>query len=184
MSTSETITSNIALCPCGKGHICRSVTTQDNPWSGIDISYGIDCGHCSKTWKASDGYLIHLEEERARSVAFDNVLRAQDAVIELMRPEIEDYFGNAKFRTMSSEHREMNRLSLSPRDIRLYRLGRNEGKDFTDLCYPHRNAIWLMRLAVASGKQEILSRLFENLEDCERIYSEKKVQLFPFDRSR
>jgi hypothetical protein len=46
MSTSETDEYKIGKCPCGNGDIIKSVTTQDNPWSGADIYYRVDCDKC------------------------------------------------------------------------------------------------------------------------------------------
>lgn len=57
MSTSETVESDVSNCPCGNGKVVRSVTTQDNPWSGADVALFIRCAKCSSEWGLSHNTL-------------------------------------------------------------------------------------------------------------------------------
>jgi hypothetical protein len=55
MSTTDIGIVEEGPCPCGKGHIAKQVTTQDNPWSTADVCYSIECADCSGAWRLEHG---------------------------------------------------------------------------------------------------------------------------------
>ncbi len=184
MSTSETDEFEVMACPCGAGLVMKYVTTYENAWSGADTTYGISCHKCSKEWSAGRGHLTHLEDDRANTSLFRTLMDAEDAITKFMEPEIDAYFANPKFRDMAKVQREMMRLSLSPRDIRNFRIGRAQGKRYSELCRPFKNRSWLTSLASGVGKAEELSALCDAREAAIAAYETHNVRKihFPADR--
>lgn len=182
MSTSETIEFNIAKCPCGKGHIVKEVTSQDNPWSGVDISHYVGCQECRTVWSVRGEHLQNIDDDRQRTEAMRAWIYADEAVLTFMKDEVEDYFGNPKFKNMAQEHREMQQLSLAPRDLRLYRQGRNSGKKYSELCRPAENPAWLLSLAQPVGKADELRKLLAANADAKATWHSKQVLTINFSQ--
>ncbi len=176
MSTSETVEMSVAVCPCGKGHIVQSITTQDNPWSTPDIGYFVRCSECSTLWSADRAQLTSIPDKTEKDRAFQIVMDLSRQIDSLVADEVNRYFDNPKFKNMAQEQREMSRLGLVPRDIRNYRNGRNAGKAYADLCRPTSNPQWLCELVKPSGKLAELDRLMKEREAADEAWRSKPVR--------
>lgn len=183
MSTSETDEFEIGTCPCGKGHIIKEVTTQDNPWSGADISYKVSCTTCRKLWRASRTVLTSIPDQAERDRAYELVAQLSDEIDALVADDVNAYFDDPKFKNMAQEQREMIRLGLSPSDIRNYRNGRNAGKQYAELCQPEKNPKWLIEVVSPSGKAEALQRLLKAYASADKAWRSKKVRQISFEEA-
>ncbi|MBY5610902.1 hypothetical protein [Rhizobium leguminosarum] len=180
MSTWETTEYKIAECPCGTGHVVRQTSTPDNPWSRSHASYRVQCERCSKEWAPSRGLLTHIGDQREYDDFWRATLNAADAIDTLMEPEVEAYFSDPRLKSMSQERREMEKLHLGPRDIRLYRQGRNANMKYSKLCHPYRNPAWLMALAGKAGKVAELTELIVEYDEAQRAHGAKQVRRITF----
>ncbi|RWI57170.1 MAG: hypothetical protein EOR16_16510 [Mesorhizobium sp.] len=118
MSTSETTEFPVANCPCGKGRILKYVTTQDNPWSSADVSYGVDCSQCAREWEiTSHGTLTNRESERPYNEAYRAGREIATELHSLVDGLVDQYFEDFGAKTMTAELREMQRLGISKMNI-------------------------------------------------------------------
>ncbi|OWV68077.1 hypothetical protein ATY76_14315 [Rhizobium sp. R339] len=78
MGTWETDTYNLAICPCGKGHVQQVVETPDNPWSRMSETYELDCADCAKAWEISS-YDGTLTDRRSKKEAAQASVASQAA---------------------------------------------------------------------------------------------------------
>lgn len=185
MSTSETVDFEVGKCPCGKGSIVKSVTTQDNPWSGADISYSISCAKCSSEWIMGYGSLSSKAESTALRSAENEQRKVEDQIRALVGPLVDEYFDELALSTMAAEHRELLRLDIATGDIRQYRKSRKSGKTkISGICAPMRNQSWVEGLISSAGKttqyQEAATRL--NLAKKKSRDAASKVKHFPFPK--
>lgn len=152
MSTSETITFNRGACPCGAGHIAQHVTTQDNPWSGADVSYSIKCVRCCREWRLDDSTLILLSSE----VPYLAASKAQEAAAaplrDLVTTLMTQHFTAFAGRTKKAEHAVLTELRVCKMSYKQYLEHRKRGGTMATAADPRRNAIWLERVAAAQGK--------------------------------
>jgi hypothetical protein len=178
MSTSETVDLEIAACPCGAGKIIKYITTQDNPWSSADISYGIGCRKCAGEWRiATYGGMINIESERPYREAYatENALSAQ--IHEIVDPLVNAHFTRLALRAMTAELREMHRLGIARINIDQYRKERRRGRSYADLTHALNNLEWLSRLVSEAGKGEGFAELRSAYEDAKRRSTATQSQI-------
>ncbi|WP_143089812.1 hypothetical protein [Tropicimonas isoalkanivorans] len=185
MSTSETVDFEVGKCPCGNGAIVKSITTQDNPWSGADISYFISCAKCSSEWIMGHCSLSSKAESNALRSAENEQRKVEEQIRAMVRPLVDEYFDELALATMAAEHRELLRLNITTGDIRQYRKSRNSGKTkISGICAPMRNQVWVDELISSAGKssqyQEAVTRL--NLAKTKCRDAASKVKHFPFPK--
>jgi len=160
VSTSETTEFPVGECPCGNGRILKYVTTQDNPWSSADISYGIDCARCAGEWEiTSYGALTNNESERPYKDAY----RAERAIAgkfhSLVDGLVDEYFRKFNAKTMTAELREMQRLGISTMNIAQFRKAVRDGRRPSERAYALKNLEWLSGLATAAGQELAFQQL-------------------------
>lgn len=160
MSTSETTDFPIGECPCGNGKILKYVTTQDNPWSSADISYGIDCPRCAGEWAiTSYGTLTNRESERPYNEAYRAEREIAAELHSLVDGLVDQYFQNFGAKTMAAELREMQRLGISTMNIDQFRKATRAGRRPSERAYALKNLDWLSGLAKAAGKESVFRQL-------------------------
>lgn len=160
MSTSETSEFPVDSCPCGRGKIIKYITTQDNPWSSADISYGIDCTRCAQEWGITTyGTLTNLESERPYQEACRLEREVATQLHSLVDGLVDEYFKNFNAKTMTAELREMQRLGISTMGIVQFRKAVREGRKPSERAYSLRNLDWLSDLAGAVGQDVAFHRL-------------------------
>lgn len=160
MSTSETTEFPAADCPCGKGKILKYVTTQDNPWSSADVSYGIDCSRCAGEWEiTSYGTLTNRESERPHKEAYRAEREIATERHSLVDGLVDQYFQNFGAKTMIAELREMQRLGISKMNIVQFRKAVRDGRKPSERAHALKNLDWLSDLASAAGKASTFRQL-------------------------
>ena len=94
MSTSELDTFEAGPCPCGKGHIAKHVRSYDNPYSGADVSYSIECQKCRSDWRFDNysTWLVLRSSEAAYLAAYPLQLTAIRDLDSAAGQVIADYF--------------------------------------------------------------------------------------------
>ena len=185
MSTSETADFEMGKCPCGNGSIIKSVTTQDNPWSGADISYSVACKKCAAEWNMGHGSLSSRAETSILRQRESDQLKVEDEIRSIVAPLVDRYFDQLSMPTMAAEHRELQRLDITSGDIRQYRKSRNGGRNrISGICFPMRNKAWVEGLIAAAGKSDDYARAVERLDRARRACRDaaSKVKHFPFSR--
>jgi hypothetical protein len=166
MSTSETTDFPVGECPCGNGKILNYVTTQDNPWSSADISYGIDCSRCAREWEiTSYGTLTNRESERPYNEAYRVEREIATELHSLVDCLVDQYFQNLGAKTMIAELREMQRLGISSMNIAQFRKAVRAGRKPSERAYALRNLEWLSGLARAAGKEPAFQHLRARYDD-------------------
>lgn len=180
MSTEETFETNAAPCPCGKGQITRVVISPDNPWSRVDISFRVDCVECSGVWIANPGYLEHASDKKIREQYFEDLIRLDDKLQELLRDGVNAYFAN--FKDMAKQHREMIKLKLSPPNLVDYRKSIKRGNSPADCCRLTGNSDWVFEIADEMGVISEATNLIVAYRKAERGYTSVDVRTYHFDR--
>ena len=141
-----------------------SITTQDNPWSGVDIYHYIDCETCKGTWRVDGRRLVSRAEDNEFNAARSNhyaVIKKMDA---LTGPLVDAYFDQFAAPSMAAEHREMQRLGITSSDVRSFRKGRNAGKRPSELGDARRNMPWIRQLLKEAGLEGDFDSLQEELD--------------------
>ena len=168
MSTSETVDFEIGACPCGKGQIIRSVTTQDNPWSSADIGYSIGCEACRREWHIEHGSLVKAASEAPYKVARAAESARHQELDATINPLVDSYFLSFAAKTKKAEHAEMVRLGISCGDYRDYLKRRREGKTYSLCCYGLRNLMWLQSIADRAGVRGKFDACIQRLDEAKQ----------------
>jgi hypothetical protein len=168
MSTSETFDSEIGACPCGKGQVIRSVTTQDNSWSGTDISYSIGCEACRSEWNIQHGSLVNSASEAPYKAAYTAQNARHQELEAMINPLVESYFENFAARTQKAEHAEMVRLGISNGGYRDYLKRRREGRAYYLCCFGFRNPTWLQSIADLAGVRSRLDACIQRFDEAKQ----------------
>jgi hypothetical protein len=159
MSASETIVVDNGPCPCGKGHISKTIVSHDNPWSSADIHHAIECADCNQAW-GLDGSVSTL---RSSEVQYLEAKTAEDAVVRPLRDLTDQlvtgYFVRFAAPTMMAEHSEMSRLGITSRSYDQYLKHRRTGGTPAGACYGLRNEAWLRSLATAKSRDAEFDQL-------------------------
>lgn len=159
MSTSETDIFTIGPCPCGAGTIAKHVTTQDNPWSGADIHFSIECKSCAAQWRLEHGHLVLRSSDAEYLAARKNEENAYKPLRILVDSLVEEYLSKFAAKSKKAELAEMTRLGITSLSYAQYRKHRSEGKTPAQACYGLRNPTWLTALAAEQSLDEKLSKL-------------------------
>jgi hypothetical protein len=181
MSTSETVHFDVCPCPCGIGHVVKSVTTQDNPWSGADISYSLNCADCRSKWIIEHRRLVSSAEWQAERSTWNEEYKIGNEIDQFLAPLIDNHFASLKLVAKTHELRELQRIGIGNHDIRNYRAGRNSGKPISAMCYPRRNLESLRRLVSSAGLLNQFRELeakFENAKIAHQL-AQKQVRYIP-----
>lgn len=173
MSTSETVYFKHSDCPCGEGEIVKSVTSQDNPWSGVDVSLSLSCPKCAKTWTLQGERLVDIETQNAHHKAYRDLEDARKDLSKLIAPPVNNYFAALKLGAMTKELKALTGLGLTGIDYNTYRKGRNAGRSIAELCTPWKNETWLLPLLDAAGIKASYLTKSASIEVQIRLLSEK-----------
>ncbi|WP_146022455.1 hypothetical protein [Pseudomonas sp. FW305-70] len=161
MSTSETVTFNLGPCPCGDGQIAKRVTSQDNPWSGVDTSYSIDCPTCSREWRIVHQSLVLRSSEALFNSASAAESAARNALHNFLQFIVKNHFSDFSAPTKKAEHAELERLGLTYMSYRQYLEHRRKGGSICTASAPLRNLAW----ARAAARKLNVERQFEALTE-------------------
>lgn len=114
MSSAERDDYVIAACPCGKGNIIKHVVSWDNPWSGADTSYHIDCQRCDSEWTidSSGATLTQRSSEQAARRALDDFISAREKLNEYLRPFVTRYLVGRSPTSKKAEHALLRELNI------------------------------------------------------------------------
>lgn len=106
MSTSETDEFVVAACPCARGQIIKTVVSYDNPWSGADVSYRIECGKCRSEWDLSpSGNTLTLRSSLSPWLSAGNLqTQAQQKTAAYLRMLASHFFSKQTFPSKKAEH--------------------------------------------------------------------------------
>lgn len=159
MSTSETDTFAIGPCPCDAGAIVKHVTTQDNPWSSVDIDFTIECKVCASKWRLEHGHMVLRSSETEYLAARKNEENTYKALRRLVDSLIDYYLVSFAARSKKAEWAEMTRLRITSLSYAQYLKHRSEGKTPTQACYGLQNRAWLAELAAAQSLDNRLEEL-------------------------
>lgn len=159
MSTSETVTFTVEPCPCGAGTIAKHITTQDNPWSGADICFTIECKVCASEWRLEHGHIVLRNSETEYLVARKNEESAYKPLRSLVDSLVEGYLSKFVAKSIKAESTEMTRLGITSLSYAQYLKHRSEGKTPTQACYGLRNRSWLIELATVKSLDNKLEKL-------------------------
>ncbi|SNC59467.1 hypothetical protein SAMN04487881_0062 [Marinobacter sp. es.048] len=168
MSTSETTEYKVGFCPCGAGEIIKSITTQDNPWSGADISLRINCSKCSSEWRVLYNSLILLSSEQEAIRAGQNLAEIKKQLIAVIEPLFDRYFAGVK--TKKAELAELHRLGISQDNYRAYLEARRKNSSIAQCCKPLSNTGWLRGIAEKSGCLDNLDALVSDLREAKEAH--------------
>jgi hypothetical protein len=174
MSTSETVTLNKGSCPCGNGHIAQHVTTQDNPWSGADICYSIECARCRADWRLDgDTSMAVLRSSETDFIAAQVREHSAYQSFNMASSQlIANYFSSFSARFRKHEHAEMVRLNITSMSYRHYLTHRGNGNSVESACHGERNTPWLLRQAAGCSRQSEIAELLDLYEKSRRSSSE------------
>jgi len=128
MSSSETVTFKKGPCPCGAGHIAHHVTSQDNPWSGVDHSYSIACSTCAAEWRIEPGVITLRSSEAGYKKARVSAQAAFEHAQNLAEVIVADCFKKYAAKNKKAEHAEMLRLAITGSSYLDYLKYRREGR--------------------------------------------------------
>jgi hypothetical protein len=106
VSTSETDEFVVAACPCAKGQVIRTVFSYDNPWSGADVSYRIECEKCRNEWDLSpSGNTLTLRSSLSPWFSADKLqTQARQKTAEYLRILASHHFSKQTFPSKKAEH--------------------------------------------------------------------------------
>lgn len=168
MSTSETTTFEVGVCPCGNGRIVKHITTQDNPWSSADIAYEIQCPKCSSEWRLEHRQLIL----RASEAPYKNARVKEHSEYEKLRVLVDGlvngYFASFSAPSKKAELAEMQRLGISNHSYNSFLKEKRAGKPPAQLCFGLRNLPWLRRLDEQHGSKKQLSEMLAAWESAKK----------------
>lgn len=181
MSTSEKDTFDNGPCPCGSGRIARHVTSYDNPWSGADVSYSIECQKCSSEWRF-DSHVAPLMVRRSSEVEYTAALAEQMAASgELSAASqqiVAAYFAKFAAKNKKSEHAELERIGITSRSYKQYLAHRRVGGTAATASFASRNTEWLLQQAADESRHEEIVELLERSERAKQATAEaaKKIE--------
>ncbi|MFQ6574116.1 hypothetical protein [Pseudomonas sp. UM16] len=164
MSTSETVTFDAGACPCNAGRLVKRVTSQGNPWSGVDVAFSIDCPACTTEWRIDRTMMVLRSSESAyySALAADRV--ARDAVHALVLPLIEHFLKELEAPNKKALHTELTRLNLTTMSYRQFLEHMRRGNNASAAVTSTRNPGWLSSIADAHGVRDQLDRLSQTLK--------------------
>lgn len=159
MSTSETDIFTVGLCPCGAGTVAKHVTTQDNPWSGADICFTIECKVCASEWRLEHGHLVSRHSETEYRAARNCEENAYKPLRRLVDSLVEGYLTSFAAKSKKAELAEMTRLGITSLSYAQYLKHRSDGKTPAQACNGLRNRPWVTKLAETQSLNNELEKL-------------------------
>jgi len=168
LSTAERDHYKIAACPCGQGDITRHVTSWDNPWSGVDVSYSIDCAACASRWSIdSSGATLtdrksEVESRRAWSVYIETSKRLD----EYLRPLALRYVAGQDPRSKKAEHALLTQLGIYRGSYQSY-LKDRQRSPLQDVCRLSANPEFTVKIVTTYGDAREYKRLRNALDQSE-----------------
>jgi hypothetical protein len=188
MSTSETVTLDANVCPCGCGKILKHVTTQDNPWSSADISYELSCESCEADWilENTGVALVSRREAAEENSAREAWLQAGEPLRALVEELVSGYFGRFAAPSKKAEWREMQRLDIYKGSYRNFLQDKAKGGRPGQTAYGLRNRPWLAGLAEERNRQSELKQLIATWDARKDAWEQaaRRVRRWPVDRPR
>jgi hypothetical protein len=171
MSTSETDEYKIGKCPCGRGAVTKTVVTQDNPWSGADVSYRIDCDSCRSDWELNrSGDRLTLRRSRVPSEQAGKVLmQARQNLNEYVRDLAAKHFNTLALRTKKAEHAHLSGLGILTGSYRTY-LQDRKNSPMHRVAHPSRNSAFVDTLVTTFGDKAHYDSLSEAIADADAAY--------------
>jgi hypothetical protein len=175
MSASENDTFDNGPCPCGNSRIVRHVTSYDNPWSGADISYSIECQKCCSEWRFESHVatlLVRRSSEVEYTAALAEQLAASDELSAASQQLVSAYFAKFSAKNKKLEHAELERLGITSWSYRQYLAHRREGGTAATASFASRNTEWLLKQAAGESRHEEIVELLERSERANRATAE------------
>lgn len=184
MTTYEDDTFTAAACPCGAGRVARDSRSYDNPWSGADVSYRLECATCASEWRLDTGlWLVLRSSETASRQAAVTRDKCSDAIHTLVSDLVDTYFNEFAARSKKAEMEEMQRLGIYSGSYRSFLKEKRKGHSQSRIAYGLANKQWLHELAVQRGIERQLSQCLMEYEAanaahdaaCQQIVRRKAV---------
>lgn len=177
MSTSETFTIDAGPCPCGNGRIAKHVTSQDNPWSSVDIHYSLECPTCSKNWQLRDRYIVQLSSEGSHNAARAKQSAVSASLKRLVNELVSDYFHKLSAKSKKAEHAEMTRLGITSLSYNGYLKHRRQGGTIEEAASGIANRAFLLAEAAAVGKKDALVALLSGYDCASKDVADAAAQI-------
>lgn len=183
MSTSETVTFTANACPCGKGSILKHVTSQDNPWSSVDVSYELDCKSCASKWRMDYSGLVRVDSEAPYNAARDAHSKASKALRKVSATLVDGYFSAGQHRTKKAQWEAMRELKIYGDSYRNYLKRRSEGETPGEIALPLGNVSWLLSLAEKENRLDETKSVLSEHEAAADAWNDaaKKIVRWPKD---
>lgn len=177
MSTSETFTFDISACPCNRGRLVKQVTSQDNPWSGADVVFLIDCPTCSVQWRVHHATIVLRSSEAPYHFALAADREARDAFQAFALPLIERYLIEFAAPNKKALHTELTRLDLTCLSYRQFLEHLRKGRAVSAAITPYRNHSWLDSIARTQGVSDQLEKLTQTLNSAGQACTQARQQV-------
>jgi hypothetical protein len=171
MSTSETDEYKIGTCPCGKGEVIKTVVTQDNPWSGADISYRIECSKCRGDWELSrSGDELTLRSSTIPAQHAGKIqMQARYNLDIYVRDLAARYYAAQNFKTKKAEREHLVELGISNGSYRTYLQDRKRSP-MHGVGYPSRNPTFVSKLVSDYGDKHQYEKLLKSVAEAESAF--------------
>jgi hypothetical protein len=171
MSTAERDSFTIAECPCGNGKIIKNVVSWDNPWSGVDTSFHLDCENCAREWTIDDsGKTLTLRSSTAaESDALNKWLKATSTLNDYLRPLTLRYLARQNPRSKKAEHALLRNAGIYGGSYKNYLEERKHGSP-AQASDPSRNPEFAAQLVADFGDAGTFSSLKQTVEERDRDY--------------
>jgi len=188
VSTSETVTFDANVCPCGRGKILKHVTTQDNPWSTDDISYELSCPVCATDWQLESTGVALISRHASAETSAANVrwMEAEKPLHSIVEGLVGRYFAQFAAKSKKAEWQKMQRLDIYMGSYRNFLHDKLNNKPAGKIAYGLRNREWLTGLAKQSGQEGELQRLMATWDASRREWEQaaRSVKRWPVDAPR
>jgi len=176
MSTSETFTFDVSACPCNAGRVVKRVTSQDNPWSGVDVTFSIECPACASEWRIDRTMMVLRSSESAYHAALAADRAAREAVDALVQPLIEQFLTELSAPNKKALHTELTRLNLTTLSYRQFLEHIRKGKNASD-AVTSRNLGWLSSLADTHGVRDHFEKLSQTMKSTGQACTHARQQV-------
>lgn len=164
MSRVEHVSWKESPCLCGKGQVTRHVASTDYVFGSADVSYSLDCRHCSSRWHLNGKTFVDRATKAAEDAAYQSWLAAMTPFSALAVRIIDRHVAAAGLKTRKAELAELVRLGLAVDDYRGYTAARRNGASPGAAASNRRNVAGLATIAGPDASElEALSRKAETL---------------------
>lgn len=178
MSTSETDEYKIGTCPCGEGSIVKTIVTQDNPWSGVDVTYHVGCNRCRADWELNrSGDQLTLRSSLVPSAQAAKVLGQARQNLEAYLGDLAAaYFAAQGFRTKKAERDHLVELGIVNGSYRTY-LQDRKNSPMHQVAYLSRNPTFVATLVRTYGDELRNDDLCKAIADAEAAYTTAALKI-------